>query len=46
MLYAALKHKAAVPLLDLYIDTIAMQRAVTVQGHSVEENIHQTLKSI
>jgi len=42
----ALKHKAAVPPLDLYIDTVAMQRAVTVQGHPVEENIYQILKSI
>ena len=43
---AALEREAAVPPLDLYIDTVAMQRSVTVQGHSVEENIQQTLKCI
>ena len=39
-LSTALKHKAAVPPLDLYINTVIMQRAVTVQGHPVKENIH------
>jgi len=43
---AALECKAAVPPLYLYINTIAMQRAVTVQGHLVEENICQILKCI
>ena len=42
----ALKHKATVPPLDLYIDTVAMQRVVIVQGHSIEENICQILKHI
>ena len=36
---AALEYKAAVPLLDIYIDTTAMQRAATVQSHLVEEKI-------
>ena len=43
---AALKHKAAVPPLDLYIDIVVMQRAVTVQSHFVKRNIYQTLKRI
>jgi len=38
-LNVALKHKAAVPPLNLYINTVAMQRAVIVQGHFVKENI-------
>jgi len=46
MLSTALKYKAAVPPLDLYINTVAMQRAVTVQSHFVEGNIQQTLKYI
>jgi len=41
-----LKCEAAVPLLDLYIDIIIMQRAATVQSHFVKENICQILKSI
>ena len=43
---ATLKHKAAVLLLDVYINTTAMQRAATVQSHLVEEKIRQTLKCI
>ena len=31
---------------DLYIDTTAMQRATTVQGHPVEKDIHQVLERI
>ena len=46
MLYAALKRKAAVSILNLYINTIAMQRAVTIQSHLVKKNIHQILKRI
>ena len=41
-----LECKAAVPPLDLYIDTVVMQRTVTVQSHPVEKNIHQILKHI
>ena len=37
---AALKHKTAVSPLDLYINTVIMQRAVTIQSHFVKENIH------
>ena len=36
---AILKRKAVVLLLDIYIDTTAMQRAATVQSHLVEEKI-------
>ena len=36
---AALKHETAVPLLNLYINTVVMQRAITVQSHPVKENI-------
>ena len=43
---AALEREAAVPLLDVYIDTTAMQRAATVQSHPVEEKIRQTLECI
>ena len=41
-----LKHKAAVLLLDIYIDTTAIQRTATVQSHPVEEKIRQTLECI
>jgi len=37
MLYAVLKRKAIIPTLDLYINTIAMQKAVTIQSHSVKK---------
>ena len=37
---AVLKHKAAVLLLDVYINTMAIQRAATVQSHLVKEKIH------
>ena len=43
---AVLKREAAVPLLDVYIDITAMQRAATVQSHLVEEKIRQTLECI
>ena len=43
---AALEREAAVPPLDVYIDTTAMQRAATVQSHPVEEKIRQTLEYI
>jgi hypothetical protein len=43
---AALEREAAVPPLDVYIDTTAMQRAATVQSHPVEEKIRQTLERI
>ena len=36
----AIKCKAAVPPLDVYIKAIAMQRTFAVQSHSVEEKIH------
>ena len=39
MPYAVLKCKAIVRLLDLYINTIAMQKAVTVQSHLVKKKI-------
>ena len=45
-LYAAMEHKAAVPPLNVYIDTTAMQRAATVQKHLVEKNIHQMIECI
>ena len=34
-----LKRKTAIPLLNLYIDTIAMQKTVIVQNHSVKKNM-------
>ena len=43
---AILKCKAAVLLLDVYINIIAIQRAATIQSHLVEEKIRQTLKRI
>ena len=43
---AVLKHKAAVPPLDVYIEATAIQRASTVYNHLVEKEIHQTLKHI
>jgi hypothetical protein len=43
---AALEREAAVPPPDVYTDTIAMQRAATVQGHPVEKDIRQTLERI
>jgi len=42
----ALKCKAAVPPLNLYINTIVMQKAITVQSHPIKENICQILKRI
>jgi len=39
-LHAIMEHKAAVPPLNIYIDTTAMQRAATVQKHLVEKDIH------
>jgi len=44
--HTAFECEVAVLPLNIYINTMAMQRAVTVQSHSVEENIHQTLKCI
>ena len=41
-----MEREAAVPPLDIYIDTTAMQRATTVQGHPVEKDIHQVLERI
>ena len=41
-----LKCKTAVPLIDIYIEATAMQRASTVQNHPVEKEIHQTLDRI
>ena len=41
-----MEREAAVLPLNIYIDTIAMQRATTVQGHLVEKDIHQVLKRI
>ena len=46
MLYTILKYKAAVLLLDIYIEATAMQRASTVYNHLVEKKIRQTLKYI
>ena len=43
---AVIKCKAAVPLLDIYIEVTAMQRVTTVQDHLVEKKIYQTLKYI
>ena len=43
---AILEYKAAVLLLDIYIDITAMQRTATVQSHLVEEKIRQTLECI
>ena len=43
---AILKHKAAVPPLDVYIEVTAMQRASTVYNHLVEKEIYQTFKHI
>ena len=38
--------EAAVLLLNVYIDTTAMQRAATVQRHLVEKDIHQVIEHI
>ena len=46
MLYAVLKHKAAVPPLNIYIEITAMQRVSTVYNHLVEKEIRQTFKYI
>ena len=46
MLYTALKHKAAVPPLDVYIEVTIMQRASTVYNYLVEKEIRQTFKYI
>ena len=35
-----MERKAAVLLLNIYIDTTVIQRATTVQGHLVEKDIH------
>ena len=43
---AIIEREAVVPPLNIYIDTTAMQRATTVQGHLVEKDIHQVLKCI
>ena len=37
-----MEREAAVLPLDVYIDTTAMQRATTVQGHLVEKDILST----
>ena len=37
---AILKREAAVLLLNIYINTTAIQKAATVQSHPVEENIY------
>ena len=42
----ALKYKAAVPLLNVYIKATAMQRVTTVYNHLVEKEIRQTFKYI
>ena len=39
MLRAILKHKVAVPPLDVYIKVTAMQRASTVYNYLVEKEI-------
>ena len=41
-----MEREAVVLPLNIYIDTTAMQRATTVQGHLVEKDIHQVLKYI
>ena len=41
-----MERKAVIPPLNVYIDTTAIQRATTVQGHLVEKDIHQVLKHI
>jgi hypothetical protein len=41
-----MEREAAVPPLDVYIDATAMQRAATVQGHPVEEEIRRTTEHI
>ena len=46
MLHAALKRKAAVPPLNMYIEATAIQRTTTVYNHLVEKEIYQTLKYI
>ena len=46
MPHAVLKHKAAVPPLNIYIEATAMQRASTVYNHPVEKEIRQTFKHI
>ena len=45
-LYAVLEREAAVPLINIYIEVTAMQRASTVQNHLVEKEIRQTLNRI
>ena len=46
MLRAILKHKAVVPLLDMYIEVTTIQRASTVYNYLVKKEIRQTLKHI
>ena len=41
-----MEYEAVVLLLNIYIDTTAMQKAATVQRHLVEKDIHQVLKHI
>jgi len=45
-LRAAMEREAVVLLLDVYIDTTAIQRAATVQGHLVEKDIYRVLERI
>ena len=46
MPYTALKYKAAVLPLNMYIEATAIQRVFTVYNHLVEKEIYQTLKYI
>jgi hypothetical protein len=43
---AALEKETGVPPCDIYIDTIALQRAITVRAHPVEAEISRTLNDI
>ena len=40
MLCTVLKHEAAVPPLDIYIEVTAIQRVFTVYNHLVEKKIY------
>ena len=43
---AALEKETGIPPIDLYIDTVVMQRAATVRNHPIERHIKHTLDSI
>lgn len=43
---AALERETGIPPLDLYIDATAMQRAITIKNHRVENDVHRALDDI